>query len=384
MKEPIKIFLSYASEDFEIVNTYYQKLQDLGCKPWMDKKDLYPGQLWEHSIWKAIKSCDFIIIFLSKNSSSKRGFIQREIRESLKLWEEKLDEDIFLIPVKINECEVPTKLSAIQWVNLFDENGFNRLKEAILLGAKKIGKSFLPKLESPIVITKKVQETQEKKLGYNIDVKYPQIDSIQKTNYDEINHLISGWVFEIIQNFRKGSLYFMEDEESANLLDVIAGINELWIDYKVHLINSQIISIEFVISHFGAGAAHPFSSFTTFNYKINPTIKIEIGDVFDISSKWLEVLSYTCIEELINQIKTEIEDPTVEPSIDEIQWINEGAGYNQNNFLNFCVMNDGLIFLFNDYQVGPYSWGLRKVFIPYSKLPNILNIRFEKLINNKK
>lgn len=38
---------------------------------------------------------------------------------------------IFLIPLKLEECEVPERLSEWQWVNLFEERGFERLMRAL-------------------------------------------------------------------------------------------------------------------------------------------------------------------------------------------------------------------------------------------------------------
>jgi TIR domain len=80
---PIQVFLCHASEDKAAVLDIYDRLRALGDKPWVDKKDLLPGQLWEEEIPKAIRVSDFIPIFLSKNSIPKQGYVQTELNSRL-------------------------------------------------------------------------------------------------------------------------------------------------------------------------------------------------------------------------------------------------------------------------------------------------------------
>jgi hypothetical protein len=132
-----QIFLSYAREDKAEVERLYQKLSDAGFEPWIDTKDILPGEQWKSSIQKAIRRSDFFLACLSKNSVSKRGWIQKEIKGALDMWEEKLDSDIYLIPVRLEDCEVPERLRDFQWVDLFEEDGWTRLVEAIQVGMER-------------------------------------------------------------------------------------------------------------------------------------------------------------------------------------------------------------------------------------------------------
>jgi len=38
-----------------------------GFEPWMDKKDLIPGQNWQREIPLALKASALVLIFLSRN-----------------------------------------------------------------------------------------------------------------------------------------------------------------------------------------------------------------------------------------------------------------------------------------------------------------------------
>lgn len=133
----VRIFVSYAREDAAQVEELYQRLRDAGFEPWMDTKDILPGEQWELCIEEAIRGADFFLACLSRHSVSKRGWIQRELKRALDIWEEKLESDIYLIPVRLETCEVPRRLGAFQWVDLFEEDGWARLEQAIRTGMER-------------------------------------------------------------------------------------------------------------------------------------------------------------------------------------------------------------------------------------------------------
>jgi hypothetical protein len=138
MKANISIFLSYAREDKKKVEEIYQRLSDLGFQPWIDTRHILPGEKWEYSIEKAIRDADIFLACLSENSVSKRGIVQKEIRIALDISQKMLEEDIYLIPARLDDkCKVMENLHAYQWIDLFDENGWTQLVEAIQMGIRR-------------------------------------------------------------------------------------------------------------------------------------------------------------------------------------------------------------------------------------------------------
>lgn len=129
-----RLFLSYAREDRAEAEHLYRKLQKAGLNPWMDTKDILPGEQWQVSIQNAIRSSDFFLACLSRRSVGKRGWIQKEIKRALDTWEEMLDSDIYLIPVRLEDCDVPDRLRGFQWVDLYADDGLDRLLAAIQSG----------------------------------------------------------------------------------------------------------------------------------------------------------------------------------------------------------------------------------------------------------
>jgi hypothetical protein len=141
VKQISQVFLSYVRADKQEIEFLYQRLLQSGFKPWMDKADLVPGELWKSKIQNAIKESDFILACLSKRSINKRGFLQREIKNAIDIWQEKLPDDIFLIPVRLEECKVPESLSDLQWVDIFEEDGWAQLLKALQVGRARRGET---------------------------------------------------------------------------------------------------------------------------------------------------------------------------------------------------------------------------------------------------
>lgn len=123
----LRIFLCHSSNDKPAVRKLYQQLLGEGFAPWLDEEDLLPGQDWQREIPKAVKNSDVVIVCLSRNSISKSGYVQKEIKHALDLADELPEDTIFIIPLRLEDCRVPERLARWHWVNIFEERGFNRL-----------------------------------------------------------------------------------------------------------------------------------------------------------------------------------------------------------------------------------------------------------------
>ena len=129
-----RVFLCHASEDKLCAEEIYNRLQSQGFSPWMDKRDLIPGQVWEQEILRVLGESEFILIFFSHNSVTKQGFVQREFKVALDAWEQIPEGTIHTIPVRLDDCEIPQRFKKFQWVDLFEENGFEKVIQALNLG----------------------------------------------------------------------------------------------------------------------------------------------------------------------------------------------------------------------------------------------------------
>ncbi len=107
----LKVYLAHDGRSTERVSQVYKRLKDEGFSPWFDEEDLLPGQNWQQVTRKAIWKSDAMIIFLSKNSVSRAGYIHKEIKYALDRAEEQPEDAIFVIPVRLDDVEMPGILS---------------------------------------------------------------------------------------------------------------------------------------------------------------------------------------------------------------------------------------------------------------------------------
>lgn len=136
-----RIFLAHASEDKAVVRQLYQELKARGFEPWLDSEDLIPGQVWKVEIPKAIRGTGVFIACLSSRSVAKVGYVQNEFRLALAAFGERPPDPIYLIPLRLDDCEVPDlqipdrglSLRDVHWVDLFEEDGVDRLARALCL-----------------------------------------------------------------------------------------------------------------------------------------------------------------------------------------------------------------------------------------------------------
>lgn len=83
---------------------------------------MLPGQNWPRRIEDAIASSDFFIACFSKRSVRKRGAFQTEIRFALDCAGRVPLDDVFIIPVRLDDCRVPARIQKeTQYVDLFPD-----------------------------------------------------------------------------------------------------------------------------------------------------------------------------------------------------------------------------------------------------------------------
>ena len=139
-KRALRVFLCHSSDDKPAIRDFYRRLVDDGINVWFDEENLLPGQDWNQEIIQAVRATDVVIVCISRNIINKAGYVQKEIRLALDVADEQPEGAIFLIPLKLEECEVPERLNRWQWVDHFnDDQGYKRLMNALRFRARALG-----------------------------------------------------------------------------------------------------------------------------------------------------------------------------------------------------------------------------------------------------
>lgn len=162
-KHPLKVFISYASADREQAQKLHAHLLSLGADPWLDTENLLPGQDWKVEISKALDETDLILLCLSKKSVSKEGYVQKEMRLALDRALEIPPGEIFLVPARLDDVNLPYSLRDFQWVDLFTDGGMKKLAASLNLRAGKVKTAPLDIAESPVPKIEKEKAAPRKK-----------------------------------------------------------------------------------------------------------------------------------------------------------------------------------------------------------------------------
>jgi len=117
-----RVFISYAREDREVATRIYTLLRGAGCDPWLDTEDLRAGQKWRPAITRAIREAKFFLALISPRSLGKRGYVQWELGEALDVLKKVPENDIFLVPARLEPCEPSHEaIRDLNWLDLFPD-----------------------------------------------------------------------------------------------------------------------------------------------------------------------------------------------------------------------------------------------------------------------
>jgi hypothetical protein len=131
LTKQLRIFLLYARSDEEIVHRLYRRLLKAGADVWLDREKLRPGQDWAYEIHRAILSSDVVVACLSKQFGRKGGFRHEELRIAVQRANLLPEGKSFIIPARLELCDMPEPLQRWQRVDLFEADGYKNLLSAL-------------------------------------------------------------------------------------------------------------------------------------------------------------------------------------------------------------------------------------------------------------
>lgn len=136
--------------------------------------------------------------------------------------------------------------------------------------------------------------------------------------------------------------------------------------YKVEYLNENIFSYAMNYSAYASGAAHPNNYSETYTYDLRSGGLAAMRDLFKPGSSYLETIADYARAEVLRRFA---DSETAE----QTKWIQDGTAGRAENYRNFLIGQDGLVILFDPYQVAPYAAGTQRVVIPYAALDRFIN-----------
>ena len=129
--QQLHVFLVHAHSDKEAVHKLYTRLIKDGIHAWLDAENLQPGQDWQSEIRKAILKSDAVIVCLSQGFDKQHGYRHEELKIALDKAKLLIGDEIFIIPVRLEECDMPESLRHLHRVDLFKPGGFKKLLNSL-------------------------------------------------------------------------------------------------------------------------------------------------------------------------------------------------------------------------------------------------------------
>lgn len=278
-----KVFISHASEDSEKAEIIYDFLKIHSYDPWLDTKKLPIGIPWDNEIENALKNSDFVVILLSKQATKKRGYIQREIKRMDVYAEERLSDDIYILPVLIDDCDIPRSLSKYQYIKFDDCKLTDKIVDSLDYQREK----YLSSIDKSNIL---LEDCVKKSDGYELKIKTPYDYSIdysicrENSFFDAkyINSFIEREIFDLIDNFRNS-------EKKYDLAPPLQGsYYYIEIGNIITIHSSEILSVSTCISEY-SGGAHPNHYLSHRHFALNPERTLTLDDFieYDCLTTWL-------------------------------------------------------------------------------------------------
>lgn len=214
-------------------------------------------------------------------------------------------------------------------------------------------------------VTYKTITDKNSDMNYTVNATYPQIDfgpealmgvrGIAQDVNNELDKMISQMISEFAGEVSQLPNKTVNEKGSS-----------IGITSEAFVSNGTFFSAQMTKFTSLAGAAHPLTTFTTFNYSIISTGILSISNLFLSNSDYLNYISNYCITQLREYAQKE-----GYTNIDDM--ITGGASPELKNFNTWSIKNDNLDIIFNPYQVAPYVFGIQTVSIPLSNMTSMID-----------
>lgn len=350
----------------------------MGLDPWMDQERLLPGQSWEREIDRALNEANVVILFMSPRSVKKRSFVTREANTAIANLRYKNADDIYIIPVLIEQCEVPDEISKrAQYIQISEPGAKNKIIASIMRAAEQQEIAILNGVEhGPYQIySRSLEEKKSGQPGYDISLDYPEFVSAQFPEVAQVlTKFFQGRAAKVLLDNRskpwdKNPDFYPEPGEDFNPFHS----NGHWENFGVASATENVVSVYLSCSWYGAGAAHSNEHYEVFNFSVinDRLYPFDLSELFTNTERAAEIISQECRKSLAreywNRSRMEIDS---DEYWKETFLTNTAA--NLSNFDTFTVADGKLTFYFAPYCVAAYAFGSFTVDVPLYDLRDIL------------
>jgi len=139
----------------------------------------------------------------------------------------------------------------------------------------------------------------------------------------------------------------------------------LMVQYETVGFSDDVLSLKFTIYTF-SGGAHGMTYFETMTFDLVKDVQLALSDLFLPDTDYLAVIAPMAQAAVTEQVD----------EMTDADWIAQGTAPTPENYQNWVLTPDALVFTFEQYQVAAYAAGPQTVTIPLADLADILAPEF--------
>jgi hypothetical protein len=185
--------------------------------------------------------------------------------------------------------------------------------------------------------------------SFELEIAYPT----ELADYDIVTETLDAFVADQKEQFAQMLSFGVESLPASYAPWTLS------MDYATYAYSDTIMTVVYTISQY-AGGAHPNTYYQTFTFDLAENRLLTLEDLFTEAP--YAVLTPLVAQNLMEQMGEWA----------DVAWIENGTGDNPENYRNFALTEDELIFFIPPYQVAAYAAGSFEVRIPLSELSDIL------------
>lgn len=204
---------------------------------------------------------------------------------------------------------------------------------------------------------------KDARLGYKMEISYPQIDSPRTPQERKFNLYVRKLIESEVKNFNAFC------SKNRKLPDGSERRTEYHIgtSYDVLYATQELLSIDLTMEMF-TGYLNSDWFPVPLNYDLKAGRPINnLADLFKPKSNFLETIASYCVGELMKR-----GSDCGGGGVADERWLRKGAEPKAENYSGWNLTRDGVQINFGEYQIGPGCLGLVSVVVPYEHLRGIL------------
>lgn len=350
----MKVFLSYPSEHEQSARQVKDFVRAVGVDCWFDKDSIAAGLDWERERGLAQADADLFLVLCATQTTSRDGVYQREINQALRQLNDKRPGTIYIMPMRLEEIDLPPELARFQYVDFFSSGWRQRLAAGLLRAVTDRGEPVPPMLQVAATARDEggviKRELKEERPRWDLEASWPQY---------ELPGQYWQFVNAVILQEAVGQFY-------ASRRRMAEWVNDRHSSWDMHITEfhrrDQLVSLTLGQFEYYGGAAHPNHGVRTINILGEDAGVVPIEELFESAGALTHLNEYVTLD-LRRQYLGSNESLDLSHYQEEYGW----DLYRQYNF------NDaGMLINLTAYSGLPHVLGHHEIYIPWESVSEFL------------